>query len=118
MLFWEKDIWQTSRFLVAQLIKSMSVVQETWVRSLGREDSPGGGHGIPLQYSHLENPHGQRSLVGYSHEVAKSRTQLSDKAQVLILRLKTVMFWLSCLLTKQVSTRFSGIMFKTKLAIP
>ena len=28
--------------------------------------SPGGGHGDPLQYSCLENPHGQRSLVGYS----------------------------------------------------
>ena len=29
--------------------------------------SPGGGHGNPLQYSCLENPHGQRSLVaGYS----------------------------------------------------
>ena len=28
--------------------------------------SPGGGHGNPLQYSFLENPHGQRSLVGYS----------------------------------------------------
>ena len=28
--------------------------------------SPGGGHGNPLQYSYLENPHGQRSLVGYS----------------------------------------------------
>ena len=27
---------------------------------------PGGGHGNPLQYSCLENPHGQRSLVGYS----------------------------------------------------
>ena len=27
---------------------------------------PGGGHGNPLQYSYLENPHGQRSLVGYS----------------------------------------------------
>ena len=25
-----------------------------------------GGHDNPLQYSHLENPHGQRSLVGYS----------------------------------------------------
>ena len=24
-------------------------------------DSPGGGHGNPLQYSCLENPHGQRS---------------------------------------------------------
>jgi len=30
---------------------------------LGR--SPGGGHGNPLQCSWLENPHGQRSLVGY-----------------------------------------------------
>ena len=28
--------------------------------------SPGGGHINPLQYSCLENPHGQRSLVGYS----------------------------------------------------
>ena len=27
---------------------------------------PGDGHGNPLQYSCLENPHGQRSLVGYS----------------------------------------------------
>jgi len=29
---------------------------------LGR--SPGGGHGNPLQYSCLENLHGQRSLAG------------------------------------------------------
>ena len=28
--------------------------------------SPGGGHGNPLQYSCLENPHGQRSLEGCS----------------------------------------------------
>ena len=34
------------------------------VPGLGR--SPGGGHGNPLQYSCLQNPHGQRSLVGYS----------------------------------------------------
>ena len=31
---------------------------------LGR--SPGGGNGNPLHYSYLENPHGQRSLAGYS----------------------------------------------------
>ena len=31
---------------------------------LGR--SFGGGHGNPLQHSCLENPHGQRSLAGYS----------------------------------------------------
>ena len=44
----------------------MQKMQETlgfnpWVgRSLG------GGHGNPLQFSCLENPYGQRSLVGYS----------------------------------------------------
>jgi len=30
-------------------------MQETWVRSLGREDSPGEGKGYPVQYSGLEN---------------------------------------------------------------
>ena len=34
------------------------------IPGLGR--SPGGGHGNPSQYSCLENPRGQRSLVGYS----------------------------------------------------
>ena len=34
------------------------------IPGLGR--SPGGGHGNPLQYSWLENPHGQRSLADYS----------------------------------------------------
>ena len=34
------------------------------VPGLGR--SPGEGNGNPLQYPCLENPHGQRSLVGYS----------------------------------------------------
>ena len=34
------------------------------ISGLGR--FPGGGHGNPLHYSCLENPHGQRSLAGYS----------------------------------------------------
>ena len=34
------------------------------IPGLGR--SPGGGHGNPLQYPCLENPHGQTSLVGHS----------------------------------------------------
>ena len=34
------------------------------IRGLGI--SSGGGHGNTLQYSCLENPHGQRSLVVYS----------------------------------------------------
>ena len=33
------------------------------IPGLGR--SPGGGNDNPLQYSCLENPHGQRSLAGY-----------------------------------------------------
>ena len=41
------------------------------IPGLGR--SPGGGHGNPLEYSCLENLHGQRSLVGYSPGVAKSQ---------------------------------------------
>ena len=32
----------------------------------GSGRSPRGGHGNPLQYSCLKNPHGQRSLAGYS----------------------------------------------------
>ena len=39
------------------------------IPGLGR--SPEGGHGNPLQYSCLENPHGQRSLVGYSSRSRK-----------------------------------------------
>ena len=35
-----------------------------WIPGLGR--SSGEGHGNPLQYSFLENPHGQKSLAGYS----------------------------------------------------
>ena len=34
------------------------------IPGLGR--SSGGGHDKPFQYSCLENPHGQRSLVGHS----------------------------------------------------
>ena len=47
------------------------------ISELGR--SPGGGQGNTLQYSCLENLHGQRSLVGYSPwGVAKSWTRLSE----------------------------------------
>ena len=34
------------------------------IPGLGR--FPGGGHGNSLQYSCLENPHGERNLAGYS----------------------------------------------------
>ena len=45
------------------------------IPGLGR--TPGAGHGNPLHHSCLENPHGQRSLVGCSPWGRKSRTHLS-----------------------------------------
>ena len=43
------------------MVKNPPAVRETWVQSLGFGRSPGEGHGNPLQYSCLENPHGQRA---------------------------------------------------------
>ena len=50
------------------------------IPGLGR--SPGGGHGNTFQYSCLENPHGQRSLAGYSpwdHQESGMTERLSTK---------------------------------------
>ena len=41
-------------------------MRETWVQSLGWEDPLEEGMATHSQYSCLENPHGQRSLVGFS----------------------------------------------------
>ena len=64
--------------LVAQAIKSQPAMQETWVRSLGWEDSPGEGNGNPFQYSCLENPMDGGAWQAIVHGVAKSRTWLSN----------------------------------------
>ena len=55
--------------LVAQLVKNLPAMQETWVQSLGWEDplEKGKAAHFPLQYSHLEN-----SIT--VHGVAKSWT--------------------------------------------
>ena len=42
--------------LMAQRVKRLSAMQETWVQSLGQEDPPREGNGNPLQYYCLENP--------------------------------------------------------------
>ena len=56
----------------------------------GLERSPGGGYDNPLLYSCLENPHGQRSLVGATvHRVAKSQTQLKRLSSVINIFAKT-----------------------------
>ena len=42
--------------LVAQRVKHLPAMQETWVQSLGQEDPLEKGNGNPLQYSCLEIP--------------------------------------------------------------
>ena len=51
---------------VAQLVKNLPEIQETWVPSLGWEDPLEEGMATHSSNSCLENPHGQRSLAGYS----------------------------------------------------
>ena len=59
-------------FLVAQLVKNLPTMQETWVRSrVGK--IAGEGKGCPLQYSGLEN-----SMDCIVHGISKSQTPLSD----------------------------------------
>ena len=63
--------------LVAQMVKNLPAMWETWVRSLSWED--------PLEKETATTPvflpgksHGQRSLAGYTvHRVTKSWTQLN-----------------------------------------
>ena len=52
------------------------------IPGLGR--SPGGGHGNPLQYSCLENPPEQRSLVGYS-PWGRKESDMTERLRVHIL---------------------------------
>ena len=41
--------------LVAQMVKNLPAMQETWIQSLGQEDLLGKGNAYPLQHSCLEN---------------------------------------------------------------
>ena len=64
-LFHQPNIKLILKGQVAQTVKNPHERWETWVQYLGWQD-PGGGHSNPLQYSCLQNPHGQRSLARYS----------------------------------------------------
>ena len=68
---------------MAQLVKNLPAIWETWVRSLGWEDTleeslHSEGNGNPLQESCLENPMDGGAWKAVVHVVAKSRTRLSD----------------------------------------
>ena len=63
--------------MVAQMVKNLPVIQETWVQSQGGED--------PLEKEWLSIPvflpgesHGQRSLVGYSPWGRKESDTMTD----------------------------------------
>ena len=51
---------------MAQMVKNLPAMQETWVRSLGQEDPPEEGMATHSSILAWRIPHGQRSLVGYS----------------------------------------------------
>ena len=57
--------------LVAQVAKNLHANAGDLGSIPGLGVSHAGGHGNPLQYSCLENPQGQRSLVGYSPQGCK-----------------------------------------------
>ena len=76
--------WLSSLFLylraswVAQMVKNIPVIQDTCVRSLGQEDSPGEVHGNPLQYSCLEKSMDRGAWQAWIHGIAKSWIRLSE----------------------------------------
>ena len=59
---------------MAQMVKNLPVMQETQVQSLVWEDSPGEGHGNPLQYSCLDNSMDRGAYWAIVHGVAKNWT--------------------------------------------
>ena len=69
VFLWAK-LWA---FPIAQLVKNLPAMRETWVWPLSWEDSLGEGKGYLLQYSGLE-----KSMDCIVHGIAKSWTGLSD----------------------------------------
>ena len=62
---------------MAQLVKNLPAMQETWVRFLGRED-PWRRKWQPTPVFLPGESHGQRSLAGYSPWGHKSQTRFSN----------------------------------------
>ena len=68
-------IWAS---LVAQLVKNLPAVQETWLQPLGWEDPLEKGKATQLQYSCVENSMARGACWATVHGVSKSWTELSD----------------------------------------
>ena len=68
-----KYIYMGQAYLV-QMVKSLPLMQETQVQSLGGEDPLEKENGNPLQYSCLENPMDGGTWWATVHGVTKSQT--------------------------------------------
>ena len=68
--------WRTAS-IVAQLIKNLPAMQETWVWFLVREDAMEKEMATHFQYSCLENPIDRGAWHATVHSVPKSLTQLT-----------------------------------------
>ena len=54
-------------------------MQQTWVQSVGQEDSPGEGNGYPLQYVCLENSMDRGAWLGTVHGATKIQVQVNHQ---------------------------------------
>ena len=80
--------------LVAQTVKNPPALQETWVWSLGWEDSLEEGMATHSSILAWRIPMDRGAWQAIVHGVAKSRTWLSDSAQWFV---RQVLKWLLCL---------------------
>ena len=79
---------------MAQTVKCLPAMQETRVRSLGWEDSPGEGNGNPFQYLPGKF-HGLRSLVGYSPWDRRELYTICSSASFILLLIDSNVFFIS-----------------------
>ena len=73
----------------------MQEMEEMKVPSLGREDSPGGGNGNPLQFSSLEKPTDRGAWRVTVRGVERSQTRLSTHTCICV---SQIFSFLSCFL--------------------
>ena len=71
--------------LMAQLVKNLPAMLETWVQSLAWEESPGEGNSYPLQYSGLEDSISLKVLLYLNELYSNIRILVFDLYQMVTL---------------------------------
>ena len=74
LLHWQAVPWWL------RMVKNLPAVWENWLQFVGWEDSPGEGHGNPLQCSCLENSMDRGSRQATVHGVTESDTTECGRA--------------------------------------